>query len=477
MSIDNQRPTFSAGLMPETGDGPFAVDMAVEYGFKPDPWQELVIGQIFAEDVFQVGFAAPRQNGKNGVLEILELYAAGVLGHVIIHTSHQVKTSIEQFNRMRKRWYENPKYPDLTESVNVSLGKGDEAFIFDNGAKVLFFTRSSISGRGFSADWLILDEAQEMNEDAWAALSPTLTASPDARIVLTGTPPVSSRAGQGVIFQRYRQDAYDGALAYGEVYAEWGIGDLEKDDVGSPETWERVNPAWNYRINKNIIRGNARVMDRETFAREHLGYWYKGVRNTVYKDDNWAGGTIDARPAPEETERFAVGIVYAQDGESWAACFGAVLKDGSQYAELIDLASTKKGTAQILQIIASFNLHEGFVGAIAYGKAGTLNLIGDAGACGLFPPPLIEICRHDSKIASNALLDTLMSDSALKHVEQEPLKASLLSLDKYMVNSGGGGFGFISRAGKLIAAEAAALALYWSKNRKPKPKRPKQTVW
>jgi len=477
MNIDNQKPTYSAGFLKVTGDGAYAVEMATAHGFKADPWQELLVNQIYADSCIQLGVSAPRQNGKDGFLEIVELYSSTVCGRVILHTGHRRDTVMKHFTRICSRWYENPKYKDLRRRAEVTHGSGFQEINFENGGRITFLTRSETGGRGDSVDILILNEAQEMTDGEWSALVPTLTASPDAKIILLGTPPVSSRTGKGIVFQRFRQDAYEGNLNKGEVYAEWGITDLEHDDIKSEAAWRRVNPAWDFRINKNIIRIDSRNMETEEFAREHLGYWYRGAKNTIYKDDQWVAGTVPKRPTHNDVEKFSVGIVYAQDGESWTAAFGALLKDGSYYAELIDLASMKKGMTQILQIIAGFHKQEGFCGVLAHGKAGTLNLIGDAESCGLFPARIIEICRHNDKIASNALLDTLMSDGALKHTDQEPLKQSLLSLDKYMTNASGGGFSFVSRAGKLIASESVALALYWAKNRQPQKKRGRQTLW
>jgi hypothetical protein len=475
--INNQKPTFSAGIVPVSGVGHLAIELAEEYGFAPDPWQRTVVKQAFSDGVVQIGISAPRQNGKNGILEVIELFSSVVDAQSILHTSHQMVTAIEQYDRMRRRWFENPHYPDLVAGCKVVHGRGSEAFEIDNGATIKFLSRSSVRGRGFSVDWLILDEAQEMSEDDWQALSPTLLASPNAKIFLLGTPPISSRQGQGVVFQRFRTAAYEGKLEKGEIYFEWGITDLEKADVYSEKTWYRVNPAYDYRINEALLRINARQMDKEGFAREHLGYWYKSAKNTIYSEDQWAAGLIGKRPAYEEVERFGVGIVYAQDGETWAAAFGAVLKDGSLYAELIDLASTKKGMTQILQIIAAMSKKTGFVGVIAHGRAGTQNLIGDAEASGLFKADLIEICRHADKIASNGFLDMTMRSAELKHVDQAPLKESLLSLDKYLTNSSGGGFSYISRIGKLIASEAAALAVYWARNKKPRVREKKQRIW
>jgi hypothetical protein len=472
----NQRPTFSAGFLPDAGEGKNAADMSRAYGYALDPWQEMLLRQCFAEGALQIGFTAPRQNGKNGVLEALELYAVAVLGQRVIHTAHEVRTALVQFSRMNRRWFENPKYPDLSGGATVMHGRGSEEVIFKGGGDVVFLSRSSILGRGFTADWLILDEAQEMGDEDWESLGPTLTASPDARIVLTGTAPISSRVGKGVIFQRYRQRAYDGELDAGNVYAEWGVDDLARTDIRDVRVWERVNPAWNFRINKQVVRANFATMEKEGFCREHLGYWFKGAKNTCYGEKDWKAGLVKRRPTHEEAERFAVGIVYAQDGESWAAAFGAVLKDGGCYAELIDLAPTGKGNSQILRVVAALRKREGWCGVLAHGKAGTLNLIGDAEADRLFPAHEIEICRHADKIASNGLFDTLMAGGALKHVDQEPLRESVTSLDKLMKSASGGGFEYVSRTGRLIAAEAAALAVYWAKNRKPKPKRGKQRI-
>lgn len=478
MKLDNQKPTFEQGFLKVTGDGDFAIEMGEKYGYSCDPWQRDLIRQIFNDNVYRIGFSAPRQNGKNGILELVELYAPMIRGSRILHTSHQMQTSIEQFSRLEKRWFNNPNYRLLKDHSEVSYGRGSEEIRIDNGGRIMFTTRSAVRGRGFSVDILILDESQEMTEEEWAALSPTLTASPDALIILTGTPPVSTRQGQGIVFQNFRKKAYKGELNKGEIYAEWGINDLEKEEVFDEKTWIRVNPAWQYRVNKNVIRANSLVMDKESFAREHLGYWYKGDHNTIYKSEMWEDGLIDQRPNKDQIDRYAVGIVYSQDGEMWCSAMGAVLTDGSLYAELIDLSTTKKGTGQILQICK--NMYEnvqGFTGVIAHGKAGLGNLMGDAEMMDLFPLKLIEMCRYDSKMASHTLLDNTMKDGELKHIDQSQLKDSLLSLDKYLTNGKQGGFGFISRNGQLIASEAVALALYWAKNNKPKSKRSKQSIW
>ena len=62
---------------PKFEDGDDACFLATRYGLTPDPWQALVItswlgrspdGRLSAG---RCGLAVPRQNGKNGVLEVI----------------------------------------------------------------------------------------------------------------------------------------------------------------------------------------------------------------------------------------------------------------------------------------------------------------------------------------------------------------------------------------------------------------------
>ncbi|MCL2492518.1 MAG: hypothetical protein FWF33_00540 [Clostridiales bacterium] len=477
---DNQKPTFTVGMLKTGKIGTYAIETVKNYGFTPDPWQCLIIKQAFASGCHQLGLSAPRQNGKNGAIEVIEFYAAAVQGKRILHTAHQVDAAIMQHSRLQTRWFENARYPDLLRCCKTIRGRGSEAFEFDNGGVINFASRSSVKKRGDSYDWIVLDEAQEMDQDEWLSLSSILTASEAAIVVMMGTPPISSRSGHGVVFQEYRGHAYGGSLTAGNVYLEWGVTDLKRDDIASEKTWRRVNPAWDYRINKGVIEMDYqtfRTIDIEGFAREHLGYWYKSAKGTIYSKEQWEAGITKRRPAPENCERYAIGISFAQDGETWSAAFGAFMKEGWYYSELIDYANAKKGMEQIITIAKRFREHDGFTGLLVNGRAGALNMIGDATMSKVIKPELIEICRMGDKLASNALLDTLMASGAFFHAEQEALKASLLSLDKYTTKSGGGGFSYISRTGQLIASEAAALAVYWAKNKKPLPKRKKQYVW
>jgi phage terminase large subunit-like protein len=87
--------------------GSEAVDLAASVGLYLTPWQQWVLDQGLSEDAsgkwaaFEVALIVARQNGKNAVLEALELAALFLFGdRLIVHSAHQFATAFEHFLRM-----------------------------------------------------------------------------------------------------------------------------------------------------------------------------------------------------------------------------------------------------------------------------------------------------------------------------------------------------------------------------------------
>src|SRR5690606_30396163 len=106
-----------------------------------------------------------------------------------------------------KYYFEN--FEDLGRRVKrVREGNGDWAVEMMNGSRLLFKARARGSGRGFSADLLMLDEAQILGEREWAAMLPTMSARPNPQAWLAGTPP--GPADDGAAFSKLRDSAREG---------------------------------------------------------------------------------------------------------------------------------------------------------------------------------------------------------------------------------------------------------------------------
>jgi hypothetical protein len=170
--------------------GDLAGEFSASYGLIPDSWQQLVLDDWLAVDEFGLwsaltcGLACPRQNGKNGILEIRELFGMVGRGEKILHTAHEVKTARKAFKRLQFFFGREVKdracrFPELNERVvELRNVNGQEAIYLDNGGSVEIVARSKNSGRGFTADVLVMDEAQEMSDEDLEALMPTTSAAP-----------------------------------------------------------------------------------------------------------------------------------------------------------------------------------------------------------------------------------------------------------------------------------------------------------
>jgi hypothetical protein len=259
----------------DSNDAADAIRLATSYGLTPDAWQERVLGAWLGCRVDgkysspRCGLAVPRQNGKNGVLEVRELFGMILLAERILHTAHEVKTARKAFARLLE-FFDNPRqYPELAAMVReIRKTNGQEAIVLHNGGSVEFIARSRGSGRGFSVDVLVLDEAQELSEDALAALQPTISASANPQTIFTGTPPGPKAVGE--VFKRVRAAGVKGEdkrLCWQEWSCERGA---DVDDRGN---WFATNPALNIRLDIETIEDEHATQDRDTFGRERLGEW------------------------------------------------------------------------------------------------------------------------------------------------------------------------------------------------------------
>lgn len=188
--------------------------MAGAYGLMPDPWQQTVLDDWLAYDDDGTyahdtcGLAVPRQNGKNGVLEVRELYGAAVEGEKILHTAHEVKTARKAFLRLCSFFENESEYPEMAEIVKaIRKTNGQEAIELTNGGSIEFSARSKGAARGFTVDVVVCDEAQELTDDQLEALMPTSSAGPlqNSQLILLGTPPGPTTNGD--VFPRTRRNA------------------------------------------------------------------------------------------------------------------------------------------------------------------------------------------------------------------------------------------------------------------------------
>jgi hypothetical protein len=184
---------FSAPPSVPTDAGDQAVALAAAAGLHLFPWQQHALRAMLGERAdgkwaaFEAALLVPRQNGKGSVIEAYELANLFLFdAQLIIHSAHLFPTAQEAFRRLDGLI---DGAPALKRQVHkVSNSHGSEGIELKSGARIRFMARTiSGSGRGFSPDRLVLDEAFRLPPEAVAAMLPALSAQPNPQIMYTSS--------------------------------------------------------------------------------------------------------------------------------------------------------------------------------------------------------------------------------------------------------------------------------------------------
>lgn len=249
--------------------GPEAVELARACGLVLDDWQEAALEVGMAERAdggwaaAEVGLICSRQNGKNCVVESRELFGLVLLGERVLHTAHLFPTARESYMRLEALVRSRPDVEAQLVDQHASPASGYD-MVFRSGGRIQYIARSRTSGRGFDGvDLLVLDEAQDLNDDAQGALLPTISSKPGAQAWYQGSAP---DVGSTVLHRIRAQGrtGVPGPFCYLEFSAD---PDADLDDRAA---WAQANPAHPGRISLATIESERRSMSDEMFARERL---------------------------------------------------------------------------------------------------------------------------------------------------------------------------------------------------------------
>jgi len=286
--------------------GDEAVQFAARAGLFLDPWQQDVLrgslgvtpdGRWAARNV---GLLVPRQNGKGSVLEARELFELfGMQGRktLIVHSAHKFDTSQEHFQRMRDLIEGNPDLDRYVKAVTTANGK--EGITLTNGSRLKFKARTiSGSGRGFSSDLLILDEAMLLPEAALASMLPTLVTRPNPQVWYTSSAGTPDSDALWRVVKRGRHGAE------GMAYWEWGcpVG----TDPEDRSAWADANPGLGYRVSMDLLEDDFAFMSPDDFSREHLGVWDEVAEASLIHLDQWR--SLEDPDPVDEVSVFAVEV-------------------------------------------------------------------------------------------------------------------------------------------------------------------------
>ncbi|MEU4133647.1 terminase [Streptomyces wuyuanensis] len=362
--IGDQRPRILSVPESYSSYGQQAIALAEHAGLHLDPWQQFVLDQGLGlkEDekrwsAFEVGLIVSRQNGKGAIFEARELAGLFIFKEqMIIHTAHEFKTAQEAFRRILAL-IENTD--DLRRRVaRVRTSHGDEGVELLSGQRLRFLARSGGSGRGFSGDCVIMDEAMILGDAAMGALLPTMAARPNPQLWYAGSAGIGPLSSQLAHVRRRGLEGSDRSLAFFEWsidphVAECSTGCTDHDDPADPRSWAKANPGFGIRITQDYVAREMPAMGANVFARERLGVgdYPSDSADTwsVIGEDVWRA-LADGDSQPSDPVAFAIDVTPER---SHASICVAGLNGSAVHVEVVD---NRPGTDWVVE--RARDLHE-----------------------------------------------------------------------------------------------------------------------
>lgn len=348
----SQKPRVDVTPLYFSSAGDDAVDLAAVAGLELDEWQQHVLKGSLGErkdgrwQAFEVGLVVPRQNGKGSILEARELAGLFLFREpMIIHTAHLFSTANEHRMRLERLIRGTP---DLVERIKgfqgdpngtmtgIKTGNQDMSIttVDDSGrevSRIKFLARSGgNSGRGFTGDLVVLDEAYNLPDAVIAAMMPTMAArSMEASPQIWYTSSAGMPESEVLNRVRARGIANDGEARL--AYYEWSVD--EDADPDDPKAWAEANPSLGIRIAEDFVATERRSLDDEEFKRERLGIWAKVGGSSAIPRDRWSDA-LDGESEAGDQVAFGFDVTPLRDVSVVAAA--SYRPDGLVHIEIID---------------------------------------------------------------------------------------------------------------------------------------------
>lgn len=454
-----QTPTKSVVLPYENTYGKEAIDIYEKTGRQAQDWQKLLIYDMLSyndEGLWihtKFGYSVPRRNGKNEVITIREMYGL-IEGEQVLHTAHRTPTSSSAFYRLLKL-LEDAGYKDKHDYIaHKQYGLETIEFPSSDG-KVSFRTRTSKGGLGEGFDLMIIDEAQEYQDDQETTLKYVVSSSKNPQTLFCGTPP--TMVSSGTVFMKMRNKALSGETE-NTGWAEWSVDSMT--DVHDVEAWYETNPSLGTIFTERIIKDEIGDDDLD-FNIQRLGYWSKKNLKSFISEVQWNECKLTS--LPELKGKLYVGIKFGIDGQNVAMSIACKTTNEKVFVESIDCQPRLNGNKWMLRF-----LKQADIASITIDGNGSATLEEELKDMKL---KHIIIPKTSEVITANDVFKTSLDQGLVVHMGQPSLAQSVSNCQKRLIGSQGGyGYQSIKEGIDICLMESMVFAFWQAKTAKERRK-------
>jgi hypothetical protein len=459
---------------------------------------------------------------KNQDLEVRELGGLYLFGEsLIIHTAHEFKASREHFRRVSDTI---SSYDELRRRVkSVSTSHGEEAIelrpkatlIFGSGgrqirksvsARLRFLARSRGSGRSFTADVVVYDEAMILSDEQVGASMPTMRAVPNPQLYYTASAGMHDSTQLAAV--RRRMIRHDPTL----MGAEWSINPhldncprdevagrksnryvicLKHDDRDDPRSWAKSNPAFGTRIRLDHFRKELAAMSPAAFDRELLGVgdWPPEEEPwEIITEEAWDALAMEDPGGAVRPLAFAWDVAEDLASATIASCWdrpepeGAIITDKmftgqptrSRAVLEIPRGCSREGVAWVIPRLLELRKKWRPIAIVAPSNGPGASLIDEAEKAGL---ELLKAGSAD-EAAALALFRTKVKERGIIHLGKEQAPAMRTAIARATTRDVGDGGKALKRrdAETDITPATSPVLAHWGLNKKRRSYDPRKSV-
>jgi hypothetical protein len=363
----------------------------------------------------------PRQNGKGDEIEVVELWGLTQRAEAILHTVHDAVLLASQAHSRLLGLIDS--HPDLRRrKLRAWSGIGQQMIEMRNGGIIWYRTRTKSGGKGLDdVDRLVVDEAQEADEEQLSASAPTLMMNPNPQTNAMGTSAIDGKSAWWWRLRRRALSGDPGDFSYLAHTIE-RFADGRVVGCGDPEDralWSSANPALFMGRGSGIefFEEELRNLGPTLFAREHLGVWAPEpeAEGSVIPADVWAA-LLD--PSSQVASNTCLALDVSPD-RRWSS-FGVAGRrsDDRLHLEVVD---RRPGTAWVLARGVELAQKHRLAVRIQKGSPAD-SFIAPFRELGV---GVVEVSKGEHAQAVGQFIDAATNDG-LRHIGQQALDSALM---------------------------------------------------
>lgn len=457
--IGRQQPTQSAIIPYTETKGKEAAKLYSLTGRGLMEWQQDILKNMMAvtdEGLWthiKFGYAVSRRNGKTESVYAREMW--GLLhGEKILHTAHRTDTAHSSWEAL----YELLKKTGIPIE-HTFRANGREHIFVTGGGRIEYRTRTSKVGLGQGYDLLVIDEAQEYQDDQETALKYIVTSSKNPQIIMLGTPPTAVSSGD--VFKRLRGEILAGK-ATDSGWEEWSV--ETQHDPHDVDAWYETNPALGITLKERDIAAEI-TGDNLDFNIQRLGLWIQYDLKSAIPEAEWMA--LKVKTVPKLDGKLCVGIKYGKDGENVSMSIAARTATGKIFVEAIDCRPIRGGDNWMLKFLKTADVAQ----VIIDGASGQQLMKEQMHTAKIKPIPVLPTVKE--VITANAVFEQALEAKEIRHAGQPSLTQAVTNCDKRAIGSNGG-FGFKSLKEDIdISLMDSMILAHWACTRVKKKKKQK----